>query len=68
MNVKINGETREVRANLTLRQLLLELNINPSQPGIAVAINREVVPRKQWQETKVQPESEIEIIRAVQGG
>ena len=68
MNIKVNGETKEVSTGLTLHQLLLDLEIDPSRPGIAVAIDQEVIPRTQWEETAIQPESEIEIIRAAQGG
>ena len=68
MNIQVNGETKEVSPGLTLHQLLLDLEIDPSRPGIAVAINQEVVLRKQWEVTEIQPESEIEIIRAAQGG
>ncbi|MCZ6678678.1 MAG: sulfur carrier protein ThiS [Candidatus Poribacteria bacterium] len=68
MNIQVNGKSKGVQPGLTLHQLLLDLQIDPSQPGIAVALNREVVPRKQWEETEIQPESEVEIIRAVRGG
>ncbi len=68
MDIRINGEAKTVQAGLNLYQLLLDLQVNPSRPGIAVSLNREVVPRKLWQETEVEPDSEIEIIRAVQGG
>ena len=68
MNIKVNGETTEVSPGLTLHQLLLDLEIDPSRPGIAVAIDQEVIPRTQWDETEIQPDSEIEIIRAAQGG
>ncbi len=68
MNIKVNGEAEEVSPGLTLQQLLLDLDINPSRPGIAVAVNQEVVPRTEWEETEIQPDSEIEIIRAAQGG
>ena len=68
MNIKVNGETTEVSPGLTLHQLLLDLEIDPSRPGIAVAIDQEVIPRTQWDETGIQPDSEIEIIRAAQGG
>jgi sulfur carrier protein len=44
------------------------LQINPSQPGVAIALNQEVIPRKRWSETEIPSESEVEIIRAVQGG
>ena len=68
MNIKVNGETKEVSPGLTLHQLLLDLEIDPSRPGIAVAIDQEVIPRTQWAEMEIQPASEIEIIRAAQGG
>jgi sulfur carrier protein len=68
MNIQVNGEAKEVQSRLTLHQLLLNLQIEPTQPGIAVALNREVVAKKQWQATEIQPDSEVEIIRAVQGG
>lgn len=68
MTIKVNGEAKEVSSGLTLHQLLVDLEIDPSRPGIAVAINQEVVLRTQWEETEIQPESEVEIIRAAQGG
>ena len=68
MNIKVNGETKEISPGLTLHQLLLDLEIDPARPGIAAAINQEVIPRTQWEETEIQPESEVEIIRAAQGG
>ena len=68
MNITVNGEIKEVSPGLTLHQLLLALEIDPSRPGIAVAINQEVILRTQWGDTEIQPESEIEIIRAAQGG
>ena len=68
MNIKVNGEAKKVSPGLTLHLLLLDLEIDPSRPGIAVAINQEVIPRTQWEETEIPPESEIEIIRAAQGG
>ena len=68
MNIKVNGETKKVSQGLTLHQLLLDLEIDPSRPGIAVAINQEVILRTQWREIEIQQDSEIEIIRAAQGG
>ncbi len=68
MNVRVNGEIKTIQPGLTLYQLLLDLQIHPSQPGIAIALNQEVIPRKRWPETEIPSESEVEIIRAVQGG
>ena len=68
MKIKVNGEAKAVSSELTLHQLLSDLGIDPFRPGIAVAIDQEVIPRTQWEEIEIQPESEIEIIRAAQGG
>lgn len=68
MDIRINGEPKTVQQGLTVQQLLLDMRIDPSQPGIAVALDLEVIPRKQWQELEIPPTSDIEIIHAVQGG
>ena len=39
-----------------------------SDRGIAVAVNQEVVPRREWASTPLRPGDRIEIITAVQGG
>ncbi|MDE0316341.1 MAG: sulfur carrier protein ThiS [Candidatus Poribacteria bacterium] len=68
MKICLNGEKREVRPNLNIYDLLIELELNSNQSGIAVAVDREVIPKSKWQETELCEDSEIEIIRAVQGG
>ena len=68
MKIRINGEDREVRPNLNIYELLIELELNSNQSGIAVAVDREVIPKSKWQETELCQGSEVEIIRAVQGG
>ncbi|MDE0481376.1 MAG: sulfur carrier protein ThiS [Candidatus Poribacteria bacterium] len=68
MKIRVNAEDKEVRPNLNIYELLIDLELNPDQSGIAVAVNREVIPKSKWQETKLCEDSEVEIIRAVQGG
>ncbi len=68
MKIHVNGENREVRLNLNIYDLLIELELNPDQAGTAVAVNREVIPKTAWKETELCEGSEVEIIRAVQGG
>ena len=68
MNIRVNGEKKEVRHNLNVYDLLIALELNPTQAGIAVAVNREVIPKTEWQRTKLLEGNEVEIIRAVQGG
>ena len=68
MKIRVNGKEKEVRHNLNVCDLLIALELNPTQAGIAVAVNREVIPKTEWQETKLLEGNEVEIIRAVQGG
>jgi sulfur carrier protein len=68
MKIHINGEEKTVRPNLNIFDLLIALELNPMQAGIAVALNREVIPKTAWQAMELRENSEVEIIRAVQGG
>lgn len=68
MHIRLNGEDREIHQNMNLWDLLISLEIDPLQSGIAVAVEREVIPKSRWKEYEVTENSEIEIIRAVQGG
>ena len=68
MKIHVNGKETEVRLNLSVYDLLVALELNPTQAGIAVAVDREVIPKTAWQETELRENSDVEIIRAVQGG
>lgn len=68
MKIRVNGEETEVRLNLNVYDLLIALELDPVQSGIAVAVDREVIPKTAWQATELRENSDVEIIRAVQGG
>ncbi len=68
MKIRVNGEEKEVRLNINVYDLLVALELEPMQAGIAVAVDREVIPKTAWQATKLRENSDVEIIRAVQGG
>ena len=68
MKIRVNGEKTEVRLNLSVYELLVALELDPAQSGIAVAVDREVIPKTAWQGTELRENSDVEIIRAVQGG
>ena len=46
MKIRINGEDKEVRSNLNVHDLLIALELNPAQAGIAVAVDREVIRKR----------------------
>lgn len=67
MIVSINGEARELAAR-TVDELLAASGIDPSQQGIAVAVNDCVVRRTEWSATTIADGDAVEIITAMQGG
>jgi sulfur carrier protein len=65
--VRINRELRPLEA-ATLAELLTKLGMPPGTRGVAVALNGAVVRAAAWNETALNPDDEIEIIHARQGG
>ena len=65
--VQVNGVATEVGSS-ELATLLVELGIAASRPGVAVALDGAVVPRRQWATTPVADGQSIEIVTARQGG
>jgi sulfur carrier protein len=63
----VNGELQPYREQ-TVYELLQSFGFEPDKPGIAIALNAEVIPRRQWSEVRPQPGDQIEIVRAVAGG
>jgi sulfur carrier protein len=67
MEIIINDQKKNFTSELTVQQLL-DLEIPEKQKGIAVAINNSVVPKAQWHLKTIEPNSNILIIKATQGG
>lgn len=70
MMLYINGQARqfdELGHQPTLSALLSALKL-PSERGVAVAINDQVVPRSQWEQAILNAEDRVEVIHATQGG
>ena len=67
MDVIVNGEPRALPEGATVATVLAQLEL-PSERGIAVALDREVVPRGQWDRTVLGDGMRLEVVRAVQGG
>lgn len=66
MDVFINGEPTAVPEGATVASAIAGMDL-PDR-GIAVALDREVVPRGQWDRTVLGDGSRLEVVRAVQGG
>ncbi len=66
VRVQVNGEERTLPAGSTVADLLEGLGLR--RDGVAVAVNRQVVPRSRHPTHPLQPDDRIEVIQAVGGG
>lgn len=62
----LNGAPHQVAPGATLADLIEALSL--SNQALALAVNRNVVPRQQWCERGVQPGDQVEVVRAIGGG
>ncbi|QBI18160.1 sulfur carrier protein ThiS [Egibacter rhizosphaerae] len=66
--IHVNGEPRTVTEGATVADLVTELGQDPERPGVAVAVDGEVVPRGQWTEAALVEGAQVEVVGAAQGG
>lgn len=66
VSISLNGSPASVRAGLTLSDLLAQLDA-PDR-GVALALDGEVVPRRDWSGTAVGEGARVEVVTALQGG
>jgi sulfur carrier protein len=62
----VNGELRELSAGATVADVVAQLCA--SDRGVAVAVEREVVPRSAWRATPIAEGDHVEIVTAAAGG
>ena len=65
MKVNINNKETETQA-LNVKQLAEELNLPAT--GVAFAISNNMVPRDEWETTKILEGADIVIVKAFCGG
>jgi sulfur carrier protein len=65
LEILLNGEKRQLKSML-LADLIAELNL--SQQAIAVAVNRQIIPKSQWAEHHLQVDDKVDLVRAIGGG
>lgn len=66
MKLTVNGEEKQVAADLTVSGLLAHLGLD-KQP-VAVELNRQVVPRKDHATTTLAQDDVVELVTFVGGG
>lgn len=67
MNVVLNGDAAQVDPGATVTDVLAHLEV-PARRGVAVAVEGEVVPRREWDACVLAEGARVEIVTAIQGG
>ena len=68
MNLILNGEARELPDGATVADAVRASGMPALARGVAVAVDREVVPGSRWDTTQLRDGQRIEVLQAVQGG
>jgi sulfur carrier protein len=68
LRLQLNGEPTEVRAGASIADLVSGLTADADPKGVAVAVDRCVIPRSEWASTPVRAGSLVEVVTAVAGG
>jgi sulfur carrier protein len=66
MRVVVNGDEIRVEEGATVADVVRSLTL--SSQGVAVALDRSVVPRSEWSKTSLHDGAHIEVLAAAAGG
>jgi sulfur carrier protein len=66
MEIQLNGELRVLSPKTDLYSLISGLQLG--NQAIAVAVNRQVIRRTQWQQHTLQAGDQVDVVRAIGGG
>jgi thiamine biosynthesis protein ThiS len=66
MNITVNGESRSLEPGTSLGQLLENLGLEGKR--IAVEVNRDIVPRSEYDDFRLSENDTIEVVNAIGGG
>jgi sulfur carrier protein len=66
--IVLNGQRSDLRAGETVAAVLARLDLARDAPGVAVAVDGEVVPRSTWETFALRDGARVEVLTAMQGG
>ncbi len=67
MNIELNGEVVTIPDGATVATAI-EASGAPTERGVAVALDGDVVPRSEWETTRLREGQSVEVLAAIQGG
>ncbi len=66
MEIRLNGNNREIAEGLTLARLLAELSLEPSR--VAIQVNARIIKRECYAQQELRPGDSVEIVTFMSGG
>lgn len=66
MNIVVNGELRDLADGGTVQNLIDELELGGRR--LAIEVNREIIPRSQYDSHSLNEGDRVEIVHAIGGG
>lgn len=66
LSIELNGAPHRLAPGASVQELVDELGLG--QQALAVAVNREIVPRANWPQRRLQPQDRIDLVRPIGGG
>ena len=64
--IELNGAPYQLPDGASLHALVEALGL--SGQALALAVNRQVVPRERWPHTPLMPRDRVDVVRAIGGG
>ncbi len=64
--IELNGALHQIPSAQNVEDLIAALSL--AGKAVAVAINREIVPRSQWPQRQLQAADCVDVVRAIGGG
>ena len=66
LEIELNGAAHALPAHASLHDLVESLGLAGQK--LALAVNRQVVPRERWRDTPLQTRDRVDVVRAIGGG
>jgi len=66
VEIELNGAPHTLQGGGNLADLVASLDL--AGKALAIAVNREVVPRQAWEARRLQPRDRVDIVKAIGGG
>ncbi|HEX2359677.1 MAG TPA: sulfur carrier protein ThiS [Solirubrobacterales bacterium] len=68
MRIELNGESAILPDGATVAAAVSATGSEPGPRGLAVAVDGVVVPRSEWEQTRLSDGQNVEVVAAIQGG